>query len=122
MPLPMDQVMGLLFTGMIIATVGLFLTTLGSLMATGQLPMNRAIGICVGSVTKSTEHWETGHRAAAPVNVAAGVVTQLLGLVVAFRPTYDMLTASLVGTAWAVVGLGALVAWRVAVQAVRPLG
>ena len=34
---------------------------------------------------------------------------------------YDALTASLVGTAWAVVGLGALVAWRIAVQAVRPL-
>ena len=113
--------MGLLLTGMIIATVGLFLTTLGTLMATSQLPMNRAIGICVGSVTKSVDHWDTGHRAAAPVNLATGLLVQLLGVAVAFRPTYDALTASLVGTAWAVVGRGALVAWRIAVQAVRPL-
>lgn len=118
----MVTLMGLLLTGMIIASVGLFLTTLGVLMATGQLPMNQAVGICVGSVTKSVDHWERGHRAAAPVNIAAGATVQLIGLLVAFQPTYDVITAALVGTAWAVVGVGVLAAWRVAVHAVRPLG
>lgn len=119
--MPIGDVMGILLTGMIIATVGLFLVTLGVLMHTGELPMNRTIGICVGRVTESQVHWETGHRAAAPANIATGVVVQLLGVAIAAQPQYTMLVAGLVGSAWALVGLGAVVAWRLALHATQQL-
>ncbi len=118
---PIVVVMGLLLTGLIIATVGLFLVTLGVLMHTGELPMNRTIGICVGRVTQSQAHWETGHRAAAPANIATGVLVQMLGVAIAAQPEYTTLVAGLVGSAWALVGLGAFVAWRLAVNATHQL-
>ena len=118
---PMDQVMALLLTGMILASVGLFLTTLGVFMATGELPQNRLVGITVSSVTKSERHWSIGHRAAAPANLATGVVVQVLGGLVAVRPQYDLLTVALVAAAWTIVGVGAATAWRLAVGAAHQL-
>ncbi len=103
------------------ASVGLMMTTIGVLTLSGELPMNRVVGICVSSVSQSERHWETGHRAAAPVNIGFGVVVQFVGGLIAMQANYTVLAQTLIGSAWALVATGAFVAWRLAVVAVTDL-
>jgi len=111
----MGVVMGLLLTGMVMASVGLMMTTIGVLTLSGELPMNRV------AVSQSERHWETGHRAAAPVNIGFGIVVQLVGGLIAVQSSYTVLTQTLIGSAWAVVATGAFLAWRLAIVAVTDL-
>ncbi|NOX29329.1 MAG: SdpI family protein [Actinobacteria bacterium] len=106
---------------MVIASVGLMMTTIGVLSLSGELPMNRVIGISVSSVCQSERHWEAGHRAAAPVNIGFGTAVQIVGGLIAVQSSYTLVAQSLIGSAWAVVATGAFVAWRLAAVAVTDL-
>ncbi|MEZ5280149.1 MAG: hypothetical protein R2770_06730 [Acidimicrobiales bacterium] len=96
--------MGLMITGMILATVGLGLTSVATLKLTGDLP--GPIEAALRSDGMQPRRPQTG--VADSVALVAGIGVQILGAVVATWPLDEASTMATIAVSWIVAGAGLL--------------
>ena len=90
-------------TGIAMIFAGLAVIWTARKAAAGKLERDWAMGLRTKALMASDEAWETGHRAAAPMLIGAGVVSVVAGAVAIPQPD-----DGLAGTAIVLTGAGLL--------------